>query len=545
MRPLICVAALAISLFIPGRLLAAPAAKSALDVPPAGLEPAAGTTLAEVLRRHAEALGRLTGGTPNTRRETWTLDEAGLHGTETIVRKGLDYKSHIEHGPLVEEHGQSGERRWHRGPNGTISATESEESESFVMLRVEEDASDAKNDVTLVGLVLLPKPAYVVEVKVPGSDHPEWIYFGRSSGLIDRVDRVNDDGDRLSTTYDDYRTSSGLTEPWHVHDDFPTMGIGFDFLRTSLVLGEPVEPSDLAEGDDRFRPASWSGAVSLPTHIPHDHIVIRVMVAGRGLDFELASGEARSLIDENVAEQLNLPTFGKTVRTKTGDRLGYDTVIPQATIGDIVLHDFAVHALPFTFDISQDTKIVGLLGYDFLRSGLFKIDYVNGRVFAYDTASAAIPDRPDTIVLPIRFDDGTPLALAKIAGHETKNVLIDTSYRFSYVMGSFANRYPEAVPDYEGRRRGRTVVPFADANGYGREVDVWEARVPAFQLGDTEFRQVDMIGLDANFPFERDVDAIVGAQLLTFFDVWLDYANHRIILQPNDVFRQNFRSSKK
>jgi hypothetical protein len=545
MRRLICAAALAISIVIPSPGPAAsPASKSALDNSPLALEPTPGTSLAELLRRHTDALGRLRPGTTNTRRETWTLDEAGLRGTETIVRLGLDYKSHIECGPLVEEHGQRGERKWHRGPNGTISPTESEEGESFIMLRVEEDASDAKNDVRLAGLAQTPKPAYVVEVKTPGQTHPEWISFDRDSALIVRVDRVNDDGDRLTTTYDDYRTTDGLTEPWHVHDDLPAMGVGDDFVRTALALGGPVEPSELGEGSDSFRPASYAGVVSLPAHMRYGTTIVRLVVNGRGLDFELASGEPRSLIDQNIAQQLNLPTFGKTTRAKNGDRLGYDTIIADASVGDLKLHDFAVHAVPFTYDISQDTKVVGLLGYDFLRSGLIKIDYVNGRVLLYDPATSAIPTKEGETVLPIRFDDGLPLAHGKIGGHVTKSILIDNSYPFSFVMGSFANQHPEAVPDRQGQHHGRTVVPFADANGYGREVDVWRAKVPSLDLGDTEFRDLDMIGVNANFPFARDVDAIVGAELLVFFDIWLDYSNNRIVLQPNEDFKKQFRSSK-
>ena len=72
---------------------------------------------------------------------------------------------------------------------------------------------------------------------LPGEKHPEWVYFDKKTSLIDRVDSVNSDGEHLSSTYDDYRTTNGLTAPWHIKDSFDHTYLDDDYKRYALTLG--------------------------------------------------------------------------------------------------------------------------------------------------------------------------------------------------------------------------------------------------------------------------------------------------------------------
>src|ERR1700692_5122898 len=96
----------------------------------------------------------------------------GLSGTETLCRVGLAYHSRLQRGPFLDEYWQGDEKRWHRSPNGVVSAMQSEDYDSFTMLRVLEDAGDPKSDVKLLGEIVDPQPAYVLEVCRSGYKHP-------------------------------------------------------------------------------------------------------------------------------------------------------------------------------------------------------------------------------------------------------------------------------------------------------------------------------------------------------------------------------------
>jgi hypothetical protein len=479
---------------------------------PAGLTPAS-IAMADVLRAHEKVLGTLDKGVADTRRETWTLDESGFVGTETLERSGRDYFARIEHPPFVEEYGQRGDKRWHRRMNGTVSPTTDFDDESFVMLRVLEDAADPKNDISLIGESAAPAPAYVIEVKRPGDDYPEWVWYDKTTSLVTRIERVVDD-QRVVSTYDDYRTVKGVTEPWHVHDAFQK-DYYFDYRRSAMDVGVPVATADFDPPASNFDPAAYAGRTDLPARTPYGTIAVRLMVQGRGLDFELGAGARQSYIDRDVASELKLPTFGQLLKTSDGKQLGYDTVIPEATIGNMTLKNFKLRALDF--------------------------NYVNGRVYWFDEQTAKVPTPADgAIVMPVTFDDGLALVSGEIGGHATTKILIDNQFSYSFILGSFSRLHPDAVPDIDKKQHGKGNVPFADSNNNGREAEFWLSKVSTFKVAQTPFLGMTMLVTDAPLLGDR-VDAVVGTEVLSFFDVYLDYPNARVVLMPNAWFSKVFR----
>ena len=97
-----------------------------LDAAPSALTPTT-TPLSAILKTYDKAVGRRALGVRDTSKETWTLDRAGLSGTETLVRSGRDYHATLLSGPLVEEYGQLLDHRWHRDFNGVVSVTKTAE----------------------------------------------------------------------------------------------------------------------------------------------------------------------------------------------------------------------------------------------------------------------------------------------------------------------------------------------------------------------------------------------------------------------------------
>ena len=507
-----------------------------LLAPPPGIV-ATSATVAAVLRLHEKAIGTPT-ASGATRREAWARNEIGLAGTETLVRDGLDYHARLQRGPFLDEYWQVVGKRWHRSPNGVVSAMQSEDYDSFTMLRVLEDGADPKNDVKLLGEVADPKPAYVLEVRRSGYKHPEWIFFEKATGLVSRVEAV-EGTIRVVSVYDDYRTANGLLEPWHVHDVFGDTGAELDYARKSQTFGELVDPHEFDVPAGGFDPARFDEPAILPSKIPYGSVIVRLMVDGRGLDFEVAAGESKSYLNRDVALELHLPTFDQLTRAKNGKNVGFDTQIPEATIGQTTLRNFAVRAVSFSYHPTQDTKVVGVLGYDFLCSGVFKIDYVKGQ-FEFADLAKEVPKMKNAFVLPVNFDDGLPFIKGSIASHESEDILFDNSFTFSMLFGAFTNRFPEAAPDTRGKKH-KSVVPFADSSNYGREADVWLSKLSEMNFGTQKYLNLEMFATDGDAGRDHPVDAVIGFDFLVLFDVYLDFSHERVILNPNENFARRFR----
>jgi hypothetical protein len=530
-----CIALIVATIACAARAQARPAAPP-IDLPPAGIVPTQ-TTLAGVLRYHDATMAPASEAAS---RETWTLDEAGRPGTETIVRRGADYHSIFERSGAHEEYGKLGADAWHLDANGVVTSTTGDE-DSFYMQRVLEDASDPKNDVKLLGTVTTPAAAYVVQVDVPQSDHPEWIFFDRTTGYVIRTERIIG-RERIISTYDDYRITDGSARPWHVVDTYAKSGISDSYRLSERVTGDSAPDAEFRAPASAFRAGHAVTADVLPSTFVSLLTIVRVTVNGRGLDFILSTADDTSFIDRQVAIDLGLPTFGHAVKTADGKPVGFDTVLEDAAVGSLKLHNFALRAIDFVYAPSEDTKIVGCLGSDFLNSGVFTIDYMKKRISVAPSGAPA-PLSRDEYELPVHFEDGVPNITTTIGKHETPYALVSTALSYTAVLGSFTRKFPEAVPEEDGRAHQSVDLPFADNKSYGRTADLWESKLPSFVLPG--LRLVDYRVAATDFYAGNTKDVLVGADFLSYFDVTLDYANRRIVLHKNDKFYASFRTEKR
>jgi hypothetical protein len=528
-----------------------------LDAPPDGVTPTSATVVS-VLKNYDSAAGSLLPGVSNTRSEQWTFDKAGLRGVETLVRDGTDYYARVAAGPFVDEYGSFFGKNWHRDANGVVSDVRELDYSAFeaqLFMHAFGDAEDPKNDVKLLGEVSGDQAAYVLEVTNGLRKHPEYVFFDKKSGLIDRIVQILD-GKRYITTYSDYRPTKGLAEPWHIHITDGDSAFDGDFVRQSLTIGQKVDLTLFSKPASKVNTVSYSGHVSLPAKVvlneefiplsdqriarfASPNVVVRVIVNGRGLDFALSSGHAESLIDYDVAQELGLGGFGKAIRDKDGNPVAYETLIPQAKIGDVTLNNFAVTAVKFHYHVDGETKIVGLLGYDFLSSGVFKIDFDNGKVDLSPSQSFAGPPQ-GAFPIDLTFDDGLPFFDAEIAGHETRRFLLDNDFDFSVLFGGFTERYPDAAKDIDGNVHGTAVLPLADEHNYGRDASIWVAKVPDLIFGTAHFVNYNIMAADVPGESGDGVDAVLGGDLLSMYDMYLDYSRSRVYLKPNKRFYAAF-----
>jgi hypothetical protein len=521
---------LAVSIALGAASFSYATAGAKLDAPPPGLVPAT-ARIADILAKHDAAAGPTTAAATSV--QDWTFTDTGMSGTEHLLRSGTDYRSKIITPAGTDQYGQLAGKRWHMDPGGFTSPTTDTDDASFIPFRVAEDAADPKNDISLAGQTTGANPAYVVKVSVSGEKHPEWIFYDVFSYHIVRTETVIGTH-RLVTTFDDFRTTDGITQPWHLHDAYWASEFDDDWHLTSFQTGVAVKPADFAPPAN----PSVTGATArapIPAQFDYGNVIVRLTVDGRGLDFDLDPSHRRTFIDMDVAQELHLPTFGQITGLANGDRVSYDTRLPDAQIGPIHLHDLAVRATDVSYQPNTSTLIVGSLGYDFLAAYIIHIDYVHNVVEAIPNADFAA-DRPvaNELDIPIQFDDGALLVPMDIGDGFTDRVLLNPSEMFTTVFGTYMEQHPTSFKDLDPGSHRNESAPFADDTSYGKVVPVWVSETSGLAFANLNYSDLDVISTSFDYP--HDADAMLGYDYLRFFDIYFDYPHGRLLLVPNEWF---------
>jgi hypothetical protein len=528
---------------VPCRAAAAQTAAAQLDEPPTGLV-STDVRLAQVLASHEKAIGTRAAGQRDSVVEHWTFIDAGMSGTEDLQRDGTDYRSRIVYGPFVDEYGQHGQIRWHQDVNGFTSTTTQIDERSFYATRVTEDAADPKNDASVIGKTSGAHPAYVVEVKRPDKKHPEFVFYDAGSAQVVRVESPTDTR-RLIETFDDFRVTDGISRPWHIHDTDGRPELDDDWKLTSLEQGVNISESTFEMASNAPHVLPPDAPSTLPGKMTLGVYIVRIDVGGRGLDFLLDSSASDSIIDWDVAREMDLPDYGQVTRLPDGTKVSFLTTLAHATVGGITLDNFTLTSKDFIYQPDFNTKVVGVLGYDFFAANVLHFDFTNRTVQALPVAQFASGNPTGASVdVPFTLDDGLPFVHAGIGDIVTDRAVLSTIMPSSLIFGSFVEAHPLEVADLSGKTHAAGILPVANAETYGTKVEIWSARLSHFRFALSDFQQV---GIPAtNFPLtlgDHPVDAIIGTDYLRFYDVYFDYPYGRITVKPNALFFKTFKPS--
>ena len=518
-----------------------PAPSTAADPsaqPPAGIVPTK-ATLAQVLASYDASSGSLPSGV-TTSREVDTITAYGETGTYTEIDSGDDFIETTRLGPTTTASGTYHGHQWRQNENGYTRAVtgihEEEERSDQALTRAVK--GENPGSVRLIGEVESPERAYVVEVN-PSAGRQEWLFVDASTGRLFRREESRL-GHRIVWTYDDFRTIDGVTTPWHQHLFDGFAGNDVDWRTTKLSYGDPVAPSELAIPPTRS-PLHFPAGVThvrLPARIDDGTIIVRLSINGRGLDFKLDSGTSGIALDVDVARELGLARFGESTHTVAGTFEAANALVPEMRIGDLTLDDVSVSALPFHYKQDRDTKIVGLLGYDFLAGAVIKVDYYDGVVDAYDPASF-VPPPGDVYPLQLKLDDAVPTVSASLGEEGANDFIVDTGSTLVVLFQGFAQKHAADLPAVSYTIADKTYYPLVTAEGVGGIFQLQPATVKHFVAGASldDFRVYDIVDSVADFQGE-DQNGLIGYQFLRYFDVYFDYKDSLILLQPNPLMAQ-------
>jgi len=214
-------------------------------------------------------------------------------------------------------------------------------------------------------------------------------------------------------------------------------------------------------------------------------------------------------IDPGVASQLGLASEGSYVS------------VPSMQIGDVTLSGVALRKVALGDSVGQSgpVKVVGLLGYDFLASGVFALDLKRESLIVYPPGTAPLKDpalqevpagKYGLLSVPVSFD-----------GIEGRFIL-DTGAEDTEIYQHFLDKLP--VHQMLG---GYKTLNFVGSTVRGYAVEV----------RDLEFGGITYETAAALIPEQRaeipGFDGLIGRDVLQDYVLYIDYGHGAIFVKPN------------
>jgi len=523
--------------------------------PPDGIQTTT-ATLADVLALNAKAEGKRLDSFAS-RIEEWNINTSSFNIVQKSMWAGRDYKMVSSYGSFAQKEGRIGGVRWEQNENGitVIMGGLHPEVDDFEQAMSAAHRGAPGDAVKLLGEIATPA-AYVIEVR-PGSDPPTWLFIDKTSGLIVREESVFN-WVRTTTTYSDFKTISGATIAGKVQDTNGDPSGDDTQTLVSLHVNVPVTPADLnipSSRRDVVQFPAGATSVQLPARLPlpadkpvlldrdyaapsgsfRQHIVVRVMINGRGLDFALDSGAGNILIDQTVAGQLGLKAYGENGEAQKGESGPSHVIIPEMHIGDLVMKDVVASQVPFTMRTADTEQVVGLLGFDFIATLNLKVDWDKGQVIAYPAGTMQMP--ATSVTLPLRLDDYVPAIPVSVGEVASDRFILDTGSGGVLIFSEFAKQHQDMLRDEGMGKQIQRIVPDLPLGVVGGTALAYpvQAKRIVFGVPFSEFL-VNVIEPDSRYGWQ-DTDGLIGYPFLHYFNLYFDYPNSRIVLEPNDQFR--------
>jgi len=351
-----------------------------------------------------------------------------------------------------------------------------------------------------------------LQFQVPGG-HGFTLWINRRTHLIERSDQE-------SMRYlGDYRRVQGVLLPFSIRrisgDQEQTI------ILTRLTLLKKIEKEGFAIPFRKDYAMPQSGSVNVPAE---DGILFQAKINGQGpFELMLDTGSP-NLITAGFAKRLSLPLMrsSKKLSTSGGTVDLGTTQIESLAVGGLTLRDQPFLVVDSPWDASD--PLVGVVGYEFLRRFVVKVDYENKLLTVYD--GPAFRYQGNGI--------GVPLLLRGIS-FEVNGKVDDVDGRFVLDTGNEAGFALEGEFVQQSdfiRRLGAHYHGYSGRGYAGPLPDAYYGRVRSLRLGEAEVHDV-VAHLSTGETAGADFSGNIGQSILKQFNVTFDAMRGRLYLEKN------------
>jgi hypothetical protein len=250
------------------------------------------------------------------------------------------------------------------------------------------------------------------------------------------------------------------------------------------------------------------------------YVPVKLQQAGKIYRFILDTG-AFSSISENVAEQLRLH---RGVSLDAGSEIKRAHLLKEEIsiqLGDMELENFRIISMDYSYFYQTDPELDGFLGSDFLKYFFVVIDYRKREItLSRYPITSATSSQEYRVKLQTNNAASLPKLECQVNDRWSWNGLIDTGAPFTIV-------FPLSLTNKQDWRDS----PLIESKGVMASWPTspiqknYLSRIKNLQIGELELHDIPVI-------FANTEDIILGQELLSQFQIYLNYADNELILLP-------------
>lgn len=471
-------------------------------------------TAAEILEKATAARGKLE---PGAYVEVVHRRSGGLDSTIVSHSNGADELATNTTGRLTSAWGKYRGQSWWQDANGTVLLTTNfhgSDPNVLAWLHPEDPASR----VSVLGVTTDAPPRYVLEANPAGGSDQYRYYDVATMQLVREVTFAKDRHKHVSD-FDDFRTVFGRTWAFHSHYSDGRPDNDSDVWTQSFE--RDASPVSLAIPNSRPLYAMPSAPVVLPASFSLAGIVVHATIGGRDAAFLLDTGSSSITLDPDVAQSLGVASFGKSTGTIGGEVDFSDALVPRLDVGALQLQNVAVDVMRMSRRI-DGTRIVGLLGCDFLAANVVGIDLPKKTVTIYPRGAFDPATVGATGQGAIEVDDCVP-RLAGSVESVPGTFIVDTGSFTSMLYKNYLDKLPSKSPAF---------TRLSSFGAVGGEVPATVYDIADLGFGPILFRHAEMVVPTVSTFDVRNYDGIIGRNVLNECAIFLDYADRTIYFKP-------------
>jgi hypothetical protein len=502
----------------------------------ASARPQAAASVDHILAANHAAVGDAAG--PATIETEYAYSASGLSGTARSITDRVTgaYVDAYVLGPARGASGFDGRLAWMQDISGANTPQDGGDRRQVAVNEAyrnanawwRKDRSGAR--IELVGRETIDDAAADRLRVTPEGGKPFDAWFDVNNHHLVRVDEKRQFFD-IVTTFHDYARESGMVVAHSIDIDGGTGPAGLENMRLMHFAIRPVRPPS-AYAMPAWKPADAfidGGAAHtvVPFRLLNNHIFVDAFVNGRGpFAFFVDTGGHTILTPPTVAA-LGLQSVGASPSAGAGEATttnGYAHV-DEIAIGAARLRDQTAFTLEIASKETEGFVVGGMIGFEFLRRFVVRIDYGASTMTVIDPAR--FDPRDAGTPIPFRFYDHLPQVEGRF-GDVPGRFDIDTGSRSEVDL---TTPFVERAGLREAYPRGVLAV---DGWGVGGPVKSYVVRGRSLTLcGVTVDAPVAGLATSRAGTFsDANLEGNVGSGLLKRFTVTFDYAHQRIYLKP-------------
>ena len=495
-----------------------------------------------ILGSHYEAVGGLERlKNEKTSYSRGTIAFAKMKGIVEVWSEDVKYRRKAQYPAFTLVEGDNGQYAWSVDLNDKQIIHK--DPETLKRRKISELLEDFENfnrnspyfSLRVLGIETVQgTPCYVLETRNSINRDVYIDYFDTESFLLLKQ-IVKEPYLEIATVFSDFRKQDGMTYAFRSQAEISPTGKKIDVQTEELLINIPIDRNLYELPKQEIRDFTFDKGTSsegVPVIFRNNHLILPVTLKGETRYWVLDSGADMSVIDQEVAIELDLKPQGVLLGNATSHLAEFSFLQVEAyQVQGIKFYDQTMLAYEGLASKFNDPPIIGILGYDFLSRFVTKIDFSTHHVSFYDPATfnyqgggnkveAPLQDRLFVFPMIINGTIQGRFGLDLGAFDVTMNYRFAHQNNFLTVPG--VTRLSSDLSGVYAKRQIKTQS--LDVGGY-----VVTNELISFPMDE---------GLGANSSGE--LDGFIGIGLLRHFTVYLDYKNQQLIFEKGKEFGKAF-----